>query len=281
MENTRNSPENTQRGTIMIRHTREAGTLVEGASRADYPTLSPIFTKHRVRWSSHIGDGGAWFWRNSRGRGADTYRINELADALRAAGYPIEIAIDETPVTDIAALEAARNQRAEDRADYHADAAGRAAARAEARWKAARGIRDHIPPGQPILVGHHSEGRHRRDLARADGHERASVEEAGKAGYHANRAETAARFQQHRENVPRTLRRIRTYGSRPACRGAGVGEGDPPRRPGRRTTRPGVEGRHRGGRRPTRRRDRLLEAECRRAGSRRREGLAANRLPTG
>ncbi|WP_322750979.1 MULTISPECIES: DUF3560 domain-containing protein, partial [unclassified Frankia] len=209
MESTQESGEHTGHRTITIRHSRAAGTLIDGTTRADYPTLSPIFKRHRVRWSDHIGDDGAWFWRNSRGRRADTWRINELAGALRAAGYPVTVEIDETPIIDIAAVEASRSQRAADRADYHADAAGRAAARADARWEAARAIRDHIPPGQPVLVGHHSEGRHRRDLARADGHEHASVEEADKANYHAGRADTAARYQQHRENVPRTLRRIR------------------------------------------------------------------------
>lgn len=38
---------------------------------------------------------------------------------------------------------------------------------AEERASAHEAIR-HIPPGQPILVGHHSEGGHRRDLHRHD-----------------------------------------------------------------------------------------------------------------
>jgi hypothetical protein len=55
-----------------------------------------------------------------------------------------------------------RKERAEARAE-----------RAEARAGAAqdtyqRQPAHQIPLGQPILVGHHSEGRHRRDLARAD-----------------------------------------------------------------------------------------------------------------
>ena len=42
--------------------------------------------------------------------------------------------------------------------------------------------------GQPILVGHHSERRHRRDLDRIDSHMRKSIEEDKKADYFSNRA---------------------------------------------------------------------------------------------
>ncbi len=44
--------------------------------------------------------------------------------------------------------------------------AGRLAGAAEGAYAAARRIADMIPMGQPILVGHHSEGRHRRDIGR-------------------------------------------------------------------------------------------------------------------
>lgn len=39
----------------------------------------------------------------------------------------------------------------------------------QARIARAREISSHIPMGQPILVGHHSEGRHRADLKRIEG----------------------------------------------------------------------------------------------------------------
>lgn len=39
---------------------------------------------------------------------------------------------------------------------------------ADATFDAARKSTEHIPLGQPILVGHHSEKRHRRDLAKRD-----------------------------------------------------------------------------------------------------------------
>lgn len=45
-----------------------------------------------------------------------------------------------------------------------------------------------IPFGQPILVGHHSEGRHRRALAQQDNRMRKSIEEDERAKYWQRRA---------------------------------------------------------------------------------------------
>ncbi len=56
------------------------------------------------------------------------------------------------------------------------------------RYKAAKSIGDMIPMGQPILIGHHSEGRHRRDLKRIDDNMRKSVEADRKSGYYTNKA---------------------------------------------------------------------------------------------
>lgn len=191
------------KGTLTIRHTRPEGTVAEGTARGD--GAGDILSRYRFRWGRSMD---LWYIRGSRDRAADLWSINKAAEALRAASWTVEVVIDETPRA-FATAEAARYDRAEDRAEHHSEAAGRAATRADARWEAARGILGSIPPGQPILVGHHSEGRHRRDLARADGHERASIAEGRKADYHANRAEASANHQRHRENLPTTLRRIK------------------------------------------------------------------------
>jgi uncharacterized protein DUF3560 len=63
-------------------------------------------------------------------------------------------------------------------------AADRAEIRSNADFKRAD-LREEvsgIPLGQPILVGHHSEGRHRAAIKRADNAMRKSVEESKKAG---------------------------------------------------------------------------------------------------
>jgi hypothetical protein len=62
--------------------------------------------------------------------------------------------------------------------------------------------------GQPILVGHHSEGRHRRDLERADRLTRRSIEESDQAGELGRRAASAETYERARNHIPTTLRRI-------------------------------------------------------------------------
>lgn len=86
---------------------------------------------------------------------------------------------------------AAKQERAELRAERMEDRAEAAQDEATSRFGASRAILDVIPMGQPILVGHHSEKRHRRDLERADNHMRAGVEALDKAEHYQRRAEAA------------------------------------------------------------------------------------------
>ncbi|MGL5297783.1 MAG: DUF3560 domain-containing protein [Plesiomonas sp.] len=59
----------------------------------------------------------------------------------------------------------------------------------EARFEQGMGILSYIVPGQPILIGHHSERRHRRDLENVDRNMGASVVLDKKAQYLSARAE--------------------------------------------------------------------------------------------
>jgi len=54
-----------------------------------------------------------------------------------------------------------------------------------------KSVEDHtgIPCGQPILVGHHSEGRHRRAIEMFGTHVKGALEDADKAKFYAERAE--------------------------------------------------------------------------------------------
>ncbi|MGL6579866.1 DUF3560 domain-containing protein [Aeromonas hydrophila] len=63
-----------------------------------------------------------------------------------------------------------------------------AASQSAGRHVAVRAILSFISPGQPILVGHHSERRHRRDLKRMDQHMEKAVALANKANYLEERA---------------------------------------------------------------------------------------------
>lgn len=81
-------------------------------------------------------------------------------------------------------------QKIADRKARQAERARRLAAEADATCRQAVDMLSHIPPGQPILIGHHSERRHRRDLERSDAKMRKSIELAGKAEHYARMAET-------------------------------------------------------------------------------------------
>jgi uncharacterized coiled-coil protein SlyX len=61
--------------------------------------------------------------------------------------------------------------------------------KAERGFQAASRIADGIPLGQPILVGHHSEKRHRRDIERIDAGMRAGVESSIMASHHRSKAD--------------------------------------------------------------------------------------------
>lgn len=83
-------------------------------------------------------------------------------------------------------------ERREARVDRLEQRAAKAQAESAAASRAAHAIMDHIPPGQPILVGHHSEAHHRRDLAKIDQQMNKSVQASKKADYYASRAASAA-----------------------------------------------------------------------------------------
>lgn len=184
---------------ITITHTHADGTVAEGTSKGD--KAGKILKENGFSFRY-----GAWRIRGSRDRMA-SWRIDAAARALRAAGFDVEVAIDNTPrPTEV--VEAERAERAEARADRFAGYAENAAGQSQAAEAGARSIQKYIPFGQPVLVGHHSQRRHERDLERIDRGLRRSVEEDRKADHWAQRADSAEHSQQYRENIHVTLRRI-------------------------------------------------------------------------
>lgn len=83
-------------------------------------------------------------------------------------------------------------ERKEARIDRMEERAARAQAESSAASHAAHEIMRLIPPGQPILVGHHSERHHRRDLDKIDRNMRKSIEAGEKSAYYSSRAASAA-----------------------------------------------------------------------------------------
>lgn len=81
-------------------------------------------------------------------------------------------------------------EKIEAKRERFADRADKAHAESSAAHAESRRIGSMIPMGQPILVGHHSEKSHRRDLARIDSKMRQAIDADGKAAHYAHKAES-------------------------------------------------------------------------------------------
>jgi len=98
-------------------------------------------------------------------------KVDQIAARAKANGDDWTLSYVEVPAETYRRLEgeelrAARQAGADRKATQLLERALKKAGRGKALLAEAERISDMIPPGQPILVGHHSERRHRRDLER-------------------------------------------------------------------------------------------------------------------
>lgn len=148
--------------TLTIAHTHAEGTLIEGTAKGDGTNI--ILKRHRWRWSRVMG---AWYIPNSRDKNSQQARIHATALDLEAAGFVVDLDIDNTPRTT-AEIEAAAKSRAEARAAALARRVERKKAAAEVARNRYYDALERLPHGgEPVKVGHHSERRHRNDINRA------------------------------------------------------------------------------------------------------------------
>jgi protein-L-isoaspartate O-methyltransferase len=101
-------------------------------------------------------------------------------------------------------------ERAEERADRFGDYSDSRKGEAAAARKAVSSIADHIPLGQPILVGHHSERRARKDAERIENGMRRAVQLWDTAEYWKRRAAGAVAAAKYKERPDVRARRIKT-----------------------------------------------------------------------
>jgi hypothetical protein len=101
-------------------------------------------------------------------------------------------------------------ERSEDRAARFDEYGAKRAEDADHAEGAARAIADQIPLGQPILIGHHSERRARRDAERIQSHTSRAVDLWKTAEYWKARAAAARRHAKYKERPDVRARRIRT-----------------------------------------------------------------------
>ena len=148
--------------TYTIRHTHEGGTLIEGTERGD--SAIGILKSSGWRWSRALGQ---WFIPRTRDSFAPWPKIEMTVGALERAGLEVVVEIDDE-ARPTAQVEADRAERVQARTQALREKAQRVQARAAAAWERSEAAVRSLPPGgEPIKVGHHSEGRHRRALERA------------------------------------------------------------------------------------------------------------------
>lgn len=188
--------------TLSIEHTEAQGTLLHGTSRGD--------------GSAEVVKGLGWCWGRSisswylpRSRDVPPKRplIERTAQRLREAGHEVEVSIDTT-LADRGEREDRIARRSQDRVDRLESRAGRQEAKAEQRHASFRQIADHIPLGQPILLGHHSQARAERDVRRMGSHMDASVEHQERADDARAAARSAQDSQRHRHNPVTVANRV-------------------------------------------------------------------------
>lgn len=141
---------------LTLSHTHADGTQLHGTARGD-GSAEVLRTRpggSYWKWSRHLG---AWFILRSRDHLPNHHRIEATAQALRAAGFEVTTEVDDAsrPTSDVVAEQRAR---AADRAEALDEKVGRRVGEAEAHHAGARRIYNGYPMGQPILIGHHSEG---------------------------------------------------------------------------------------------------------------------------
>ena len=80
-------------------------------------------------------------------------------------------------------------ERQEYKKEMYQERAEKADKRSQSHYEKHRNIASAIPMGQPILIGHHSEKKHRNDLKRIDNEMRKSIQESEKADYYRNKVD--------------------------------------------------------------------------------------------
>ncbi|MFO0562434.1 MAG: DUF3560 domain-containing protein [Polyangiales bacterium] len=144
---------------LVVSHTLEEGTTITGNTRPWADAIKGLGMA--FKW---FAPKRLWYRQQSRGRAAPTVALERVAEALRKRGATVRVerpdAIDEADANEfLAHLLRDRAERLEERSEKKERAAS-------AKHAAVRGIADMIPLGQPILVGHHSEKRARKDADR-------------------------------------------------------------------------------------------------------------------
>lgn len=188
---------------LVITHSHEAGTLIDGTEKGD--GTAPILKRCGWRWGRSIS---AWYVPYSRDRQPKLYVITRTRGELVEAGFNVCLDVDTTARTT-AEVEAGKAARVADRVAALECKAERRRGEERQAWQAADAARDRLPEGgEPIKVGHHSEGRHRKAIEKAHSSLGKAVDAHATAEYVEERLRAAQKATERRYSVGQVARRI-------------------------------------------------------------------------
>jgi hypothetical protein len=188
---------------IRVEHTGD-GTLVHGTDKDDLEIRAAL-REARFKFSRNLD---AWFLPRPWSYAVRSQRVRQFVTVVEALGREVDVEERRARERSSAEIETDRVARAEARAERMADRSTASSAAAAASFAEAQAVQEMIPPGQPILVGHHSERRHRKDLEKIDRKLDAGVEASRAAETYERRADSAAYEARKNENPALIKRRL-------------------------------------------------------------------------
>lgn len=166
-------------------NTEGMGAVMDGTTRDMAPTIKAI--RQGWKWSRNLG---SWYLPRTLRPETVTAKVSQTVKALEAEGISVTWEDGERADEDERARY--RYERDTELVSVHEERAERLAGESEQTWEKSRELADLIPMGQPILVGHHSERRHRRHIAKIQRQASKSVELQNAAKDRERKARSAA-----------------------------------------------------------------------------------------
>lgn len=187
--------------TIRVEHSLD-GTLVHGTTRGDTDTVAAL-KENGFKWSRNLD---AWYLPRTWGESTRERRVRSLTAKLGdrvGVDYP-----DNGPGVSARERLDAEKARAAARAAHFDAKATKLDDQANAAFTRSDDLTKGIPFGQPILVGHHSEQRHRRTIDKAHKAAGKGLEASRAADRARETADNARRRAQGSDSVDRATNRV-------------------------------------------------------------------------